>query len=250
MPSLRRAFLLFWIAFAATASTRADANAVIAKARAYLGSEEALNGVKSIHYSGVVEEAVSGEKSPGYKIDMIFQKEFQQRLVVTRADAVEITALNDYEAWHRVQDPARPASGNTGLYSSNTVKQLRASTWENMAFFAGIEKVGGTVIDDGEVDLDGKKAHKLSFVHEPGIVYIRYFEPETGRLLGTETDLGVRIREEGEIISAGIRFPKRIINSNTGPDGKEHVVTVTIESVTVNETFPDDIFGVPLLAPP
>ena len=250
MPSLRRLSSILFLALVATTAARAEANAVIAKARAYLGSEAALNGVKSIHYSGVVEEDTSGEKSPGYKIDMIFQKDFQQRLVVTRADAVEITALNDYEAWHRVQDAARPTSGNTGLYSSNTVKQLRASTWENMAFFAGIEKIGGMVADDGLVELDGKKANKLSFIHEAGIIYIRYFDPETGRLLSTETDLGVKIREEGEIISAGIRFPKRIINSSTGPDGKPHSVIVTIQSVVVNETFPDELFGVPLSAPP
>lgn len=249
MNPLRQLLSSLVIAAVAATGVRADADAIIAKARAYLGTEEALNAVRSLHYVGTVEEAVAGEKSPAYKIDMIFQKDFQQRLTLGRSDGVEITALDQYEAWHRIQDAEGKAISGTTLYSKNTVKQLRAGTWENMAFFAGIEKAGGEVVDGGLVELEGRKANKLSFVHDPGIVYVRLFDPETGRLLLTETDQGVRIREEGELMAAGIRFPKKIINSSAGPDGKDHVVTVTIETVTVNETFPDDLFGVPLTPP-
>lgn len=230
----------------------ADSTAMIAKARAYLGSSEALNAVHSIHYSGkldTIEEIDGVEKPVSYDIDIVFQKPYQQRIVLTKEKLVETTALDDYEAWHRQQDKSDEGRWRTLLFPKTKVKQLRASSWENLAFFDGLERIGGTVVDHGEVEVDGKPGYKLSFVHEPGIVYNRYFDPVSGRLLLTETDQGVRIREEGEILSGGIRFPKRIINVTTQRDTKERVVTIDVERVTVNETFPEDYFRVPLMPP-
>jgi len=230
----------------------ADSAAMIAKARAYLGKSETLDGVHSIHYIGkldTIEEVDGAEKPVSYEIDIIFQKPCQQRIVLTKEKLVETTALDDYEAWHRQQDKSDDSRWRTLLFPKTKVKQLRASSWENLAFFQGLEQIGGTVVDHGPVEVDGKPGYKLSFVHEPGIVYSRYFDPATGRLLLTETDQGVRIREEGEILSGGIRFPKRIINVTTQRDTKERVVTIDVERVTVNETFPDDYFRVPLVPP-
>lgn len=247
--SLLGSFLVS-IAFATIAF--ADSTAMIAKARAYLGSSEALNSVRSIHYSGkldTIEEVGGVEKPVSYDIDIVFQKPYQQCIVLTKEKLVETTALDDYEAWHRQQDKSDEARWRTLLFPKTKVKQLRASSWENLAFFDGLERVGGTVVDHGDVEIDGKPAYKLSFVHEPGIVYNRYFDPNSGRLLLTETDQGVRIREEGEIIAGGIRFPKRIINVTTQGDMKERVVTINVERVTVNETFPEDYFRVPLMPP-
>lgn len=240
----------FLIIFAAGAL--ASPPEIIAKARAFLGKEEALNAVRSIHYSGTldtIEDVEGAEKPVSYSIDIIFQKPFQQRIVLTKEKLVETTALDDYEAWHRLQDKSDAARWRTLLFPKTKVKQLRASSWENLAFFRGIEERGGTLLDQGVVDLNGKPAHKISFVHEPGIVYTRYFDPSSGRLLLTETDQGVRIREEGEIMVDGIRFPKRIINVTTQADAKERVVTIKIETVTVNESFSDDLFRVPLVLP-
>lgn len=247
--SLLACFLFF---SALTAVGRADSAAIIAKARAYLGSSETLDAVHSIHYIGkldTIEEIEGADKSVSYDIDIIFQKPYQQRIVLTKEKLVETTALDDYEAWHRQQDKSDEARWRTLLFPKTKVKQLRASSWENLAFFNGIELVGGTLIDHGPAEVDGKPGYKLSFVHEPNIVYNRYFDPASGRLLLTETDQGVRIHEEGEIISGGIRFPKRIINVTTQSEKKERVVTINVDRVIVNETFPEDYFRVPLVPP-
>lgn len=232
----------------------ADASAVIAKARSYLGTEEALNRVSSIHYVGTLEttepqENGGPDKPVSFGIEIIFQKPFQQRIVLTGPNLVETTALDGYEGWHRIQDSKDPTRWRTTLYPKNKIKQLRASSWENLGFFSGIEGVGGRVEHQGTVQIEGKTAEKLAFIHEPGIVYLRYFDPETGRLLYTETDQGVRIREEGEIVAGGIRFPKRIVNMTTQAENKERVVTINVDKVTVNEKFADDLFGVPLIPP-
>lgn len=234
-------------------SCLADSAAIITKARAYLGGDAALNAVRSIHYVGTLSttDQVDGvDKLITTEIDIIFQKPYQQRIVITKEKLIETTALDDYEAWHQQLDKSDPSRWRTELFQKMRVKQFRAGSWENLAFFVGLEQLGGSVVDYGQVELAGKPAYKIGFVHEPGIVYLRYFDPQTGRLLLTETDQGVKIREEGEILAGGVKFPSRIINTNTAaPGGKERVVTIDISKVTVNETFPDEIFHVPLLPP-
>jgi hypothetical protein len=89
----------------------------------------------------------------------------------------------------------------------------------------------------------------MTFVHEPGLVYIRYFDADTGRLILSETDQGSRIREDGEIRADGVRFPQRIVITNTEPSGEQRKVTINITKVTVNEKFPEDYFSVPLVIP-
>jgi len=253
MISLRSTLGVLFASSLLISSALANADAIITKARAYLGGDEVLNGVRSIRYAGVVDtlekDADGAEKPVKHDIEIIFQKEFQQRIVLTKDQVVETTALDDYEAWHRVQEKNDASRWRTVLFQKNRVKQFRASSWENLAFFRGIERLGGSVVDHGIVQIEGRAAHKVGFVHEPGIVYVRYFDPETGKLLYTETDQGARIREEGEKIVSGIRFPERIINVTTLPDGKERVVTITIREVSVNEPFSADLFRVPLNAP-
>ncbi len=246
----RRSLILWVVAFIGwTNVSLADSATAISKAREYLGGDAALSAVHSIHFVGTTVESDAKGDSEAYPIEIVFQKDFQQRIVLTKPAQTEIIALDDYEAWHRLQDTKEPARGQTILYLKEKVKQLRATAWENLAFFKGLETVGGAVVDDGLIDLDGKKAEKLTFVHEPGLVYVRYFDPETGRLVLTETDQGSRIHEDGEMTASGIRFPKRIVITNTEASGEQRKVTINITKVTVNETFPDDFFSVPLMAP-
>lgn len=247
--SHRRLLALGLACAAITTALRADVAETIAKARAYLGGEAALDAIHSIHFVGSTIESDAKGSSEAFPIDIVFQKDFQQRITVKKPVQTEIIALDDYDAWHRVQDTNAPDRGQTMLYVGEKVKQLRATSWENLAFFKGLERIGGAVVDDGLVDLDGKKVHKMTFVHEPGLVYIRYFDADSGRLVLSETDQGSRIREDGEIRAEGVRFPQRIVITNTEPSGEQRTVTINISKVTVNEKFPEDFFSVPLVIP-
>ncbi|MET0263865.1 MAG: hypothetical protein ABW223_13255, partial [Rariglobus sp.] len=107
------------------------------------------------------------------------------------------------------------------------------------------------IVDKGEAELDGVKCRKLVMSYGAGIEFIRYFEIATGRLLLTETMPVGAIREEGEIMVAGIRFPQKLIA--TGPasaDGKARVITITFDRIALNETFPASTFEQPLLSGP
>jgi len=253
--NVRLAALLAFLAAAVCHPLRAEtAGHWIAKARAYLGSEEALNSVSTIHFSGMLEVAgltpAADVKSGAadmverFPAEIVFQKPYQQQMTVTRPTSIDSMVLDDYDGWSRTVARDNPKAANVTLLETEQIKQLRANTWEILSFHAGLEKRGGTVQVDGEDEVvDGILCAKVSFVHSERIVFHRYFDKATGRLVKTETANGSEIREEGEIIVDGIRFPKRIVNK--APSGQ--VTTIVVEKVVLNEPYPSSAFAVPSL---
>ena len=80
-----------------------------------------------------------------------------------------------------------------------------------------------------------------------GIVFYRYFDRDSGRLLLTDTEGGVRIKELNDIVVDGIRFPSKMITKSQLKNGEARTVTVVFDKITVNETFADSLFAVPIL---
>lgn len=233
-----------------TVHAAADVDQVISRARAVVGSEKALNALQSLHYTGTltttaVENGVS--KPVKVAIEILFQAPYRQRIVATDANKIEITALDDYEGWQREQDPADSTRWRMAFLSIEQIKRLRANTWENLSFFRGIERRHGQVKDLGNATVDGKTCRKLAFDHGDGIVFTRYFDDASGRLVLTETENGITIREEDEIMVEGIRFPRKIISTSKLPDGSERVVTIVFDKIAVNETFADSLFAIPAM---
>jgi hypothetical protein len=233
----------------------ADPDAVIAKARAYLGPDAALEAITSIHYVGTLagEETVKDKDGKETKrpfkgtIDLIFQKPYLQRVVLVSYKGTEMTGLDDYEAWRRLELASDPTRASLTLLNQDQVRSQRANTWENMAFYRGIERRGGHVDDLGSHVIDGHTCEKLAFVHEPGLTFYRYFDTTTGQLILTETDNGSLTRESGEILVNGVRFPKSLVNINKDPaTGRENTITITLDKITLDEVFPESLFAVPI----
>lgn len=245
MKSLIRVLLPF---LACALSAQAQSDAILRQARAYLGDEASLAAVKSVHYKGKLESsetAADGTVSTKQAdIEIIFAKPYYQRIEIKTDGKVEVTALDDYEAWQRIQNPDQPAQWRMTLLDPNQIRRLRANTWENLAFFGPVAR-GGRIEDFGMVDMDDRKLHKVGFFHSDDIVFYRFFDPKTGRLVVSETDTGARIREEGENRIAGVRFPNKVTTVSSRPDGTVQQVTVNFDAVTVNETFPVELFRVP-----
>ncbi|MDD2764038.1 MAG: hypothetical protein PHE83_08725 [Opitutaceae bacterium] len=240
------------------AAARAQtAEQIISKARAYLGDEAALSAVKSVHFVGTMETrqlVPEGSKPLQFAIDIVFQKPYQQRITRSTSTATEITGLDDYDGWQRIQDMTDPSRWQLTLLDPLIIKKLRANTWENLNFFKGLEKRGGSVKVIGPAAIDGAAVVKAAFIHEPGITFYRYFDTATGKLVLTETDQGDRIKEEGEIMVDGLRFPRRVTTASRATDAKGQVVdnpiVITFDKITLNEVFPDSIFAVPSMTPP
>ncbi len=226
-----------------------EADAVIAKARAWLGGDAALDAITAIHYFGSIEIAETpAAAAPADKtsVEIIFQKPCQHRLLVTTDKAIDITGLDDYIGWRRVE-PAGGVRAQQSTLNREQIKRIRANAWENLYFWSGIERHGGTILDQGDATIDGIACRKLVMDYGSGIQFVRYFDKATGRLVLTETPPAGTIREEGEIIVSGVRFAKKIVRAAPpGPDGKTRVVTITFDRIALNETFPASTFQLPL----
>jgi hypothetical protein len=234
------------LAFTAGATLRAEPE-IIPRARAYLGTEAALDAVRSIHYSGTMSVANPADpaKPVTLTIDIVFQVPFRQRTVRTTDALTDTVALDTYEGWHRVQEVKDPTHWRLQVLATDQVKRQRAIVLENISFYRGLEREGGQVSDLGSTTAGGVACRKIAFIHAPDIVYYRYFDETTGRLILTETEDGSTIREQGEIRAGGLRFPKVIINTAKLAGGKEQTVTIAFDSITVNEVFPDSTFAIP-----
>lgn len=234
------------VAFAATSVSAAEP-AVIAKARALLGSEAALESVRSVQIKGTVVAVDPKDPAKQTKsaIEIIAQKPDQQRVVAQSDRAIETTVIDGYEGWQRTQETANPQSRRFVVFKPDAVKRLRAQAWENLSFFRGSERFGGRVEEQGTKTIDGIECIRVAFIYAPNIIFYRYFDPATGRLVQTETEDGGVTREEGEQVINGIRFPQRMKMTIKGQGGQSQNVTVHLESVVLNETFPAELFRMP-----
>jgi hypothetical protein len=223
--------------------------AVLGLARAYLGPQSTLDGITSIHYVGTLERVdpgPNGKPSPSTTLEMVFSKPLRQRLVIRGPKVTMTTVLDGYDAWDSFQDNQDPSKHKLTWLTAAGIKTLRANTWENLYYYRAPE--GGTIEDKGPSTIDGIDCERVDFAHGPAIVYERYFDRDSGRLVLTVTGTE-SIRESGEIKVDGIRFPKTIVSTTKPAGGKELVATATFESITVNEPLTDNLFAVPYFPP-
>ena len=248
MPStFVRRLGLFAIALASIGFARAAEPPIIAKARAHLGSEAALNALKSIQFKGTVTttDPSAPDKQTTASIEITVQKPDQQRVVASTSKGTETTAVDGYEGWQRFQDSTNPKNMRLIVLKPDAVKRQRAQAFENLSFFRGLEQHGGRIEDQGTATIDGVTCQKVAFIHGPKIVFVRYFDVATGRLVRTDTDDGGTSKEEGEQMVAGVRFPKSMKMTVTNSKGATQHVSIVFESIQVNETFPDAVFRMP-----
>jgi hypothetical protein len=227
----------------------------VAKARSYLGSESALNAVKSLHFQGTIEvveriidptdSSKTIERPIHLGIDIVFQKPMQQRQILRSEKIERTTTLDGYDAWEKVTDLSKPASPRIYLLDPAGIKRLRATTIENLSFYSNQGHDSRQIRLLGDATVEGVACVKLSFMHGSSIVFLRYFDKSSGRLVKTEVESGGEIREEGELMSSGIRFPRKVLNKS--PEGK--VTSISFDKVTVNESVPAEIFAVPSAQP-
>ncbi len=235
------------LAFAAAGSGIAAEPAIIAKARSYIGPESALEGLKSVHFTGTLStvDPKDPKKEIRAAMEITFQKPDQQRIKSTSDTTIEVTALDGYDGWQRISDIKDPAKWQQSLLGTDQIKRLRANTWENLAFYRGIERRGGRLEDQGPATIDGVKCQKIAFIHAANIIFYRYFDLATGRLVYTETESGGSIRESGDVRVNGLRFPKSIITEMKDNAGVARAVTVTFDKIAVNEEISGAEFAVP-----
>jgi hypothetical protein len=242
-------FRILACALLAAAGLRAEPG-VIGLARAFLGPDSTLDGINSIHFVGSLVREDPDHPQGGTlhaSLDMVFAKPWQQRQVVRASKITETTVLDGYDAWDRLQDNADASKFRMRWLSAGEIKSLRANTWENLSFFRGLEE-GASIDDKGPATTDGIVCERVDFIHGPDNVFERYFDRDTGRLVMSVRG-GETIRESGEIMVDGVRFPKTIVSVIKTASGKDLVSTVTFESIVLNEPLSRDLFAAPSMVP-
>jgi len=223
----------------------------IGKARSAVGSESALSAITSVRFIGTVEtiQKTPSKDDPTKTVDVTirlaintcFQKPYRQKIILRTDKSVENTVLDGYDGWFRRTEVGNEKDAQVALLESGQIKRLRANAWEHLSFYRGIEDRGGRVSYQGEADVEGKNCVIIVFAHSDTISFTRYFEKETGRLIKTVTENGGEIREQGEMMVNGIRYPKALINK--APDGQTAIIT--FDSIKVNEPLPAAEFAIP-----
>ena len=166
--------------------------------------------------------------------------------MITTDKTVEVTALDEYEGWIRIQDAKDLSRWRLTLLNKDQIKMLRANTIEQLSFFRNPARSGAMIEDQGAANIDGMMCRKVAFKRDDGSTFVRYFNVANGELVQIETpQQGGKVREGGELIAGGIRFAKRHIQTSKLADGKSQTITIEYEKVTVNETFPATLFAVP-----
>jgi len=228
-------------------STRAVAEPeILAKARAYIGSEDALAKVVTIHFTGTLTttDAKDPKKAITEAVEIILQKPDRQRVTVSWDSMVDMTGLSGYEGWHRIASTTDTSKWQQDFLAVPTIKRLRAQTIESLSFYRGCAAAGGAVTDMGEMVKEGVPCRKVSFAYAPDIVFNRYFDVKTGRLVMTETANSALI-EHGEMSVNGVRFAKSLVQVSIQPDGTTKTIVTTFDKITVNDVIPASYFDAP-----
>ena len=157
------AVLLLTGGLSATAQT---AEQWIARARARLGSEAALQGVTSVRYLGSLETDGASPR----RLDIVFQKPLQQLITLTGAELIEVVGLDDYDGWQKRTNAKNSAQWQITLIDAGQTKRLRAQIWDNLNFFSGIEKMRGSVRLAGDAMIDGVACVKLIFAYREDMI--------------------------------------------------------------------------------
>jgi hypothetical protein len=216
------------------------AESVVAKAREHLGGDAALEAVRSIRYIGTIlmQDGTNGD------IEILVRKPMQQRVTITIGSVREISVLDGYDGWRRLENILDRADWQVTLMDAPQIQRLRANTAENIGFFAGLGDMRPALSLVGTETRDGVEVADVSFRYGRRVQFVRTFDLATGRLLETKTDDGTRLTEKGEIFVQGVRFPRELVTES--PAGKS---TVLFTRILINEPLADSLFALPDLTP-
>lgn len=217
-----------------------EAEAVIAMARAHLGSEADLRGIRTLQYRGSIE---SPDQNRSGTLILTLKKPLKQRIEIITAEGVtEITAVNGYEGWTHKRDESA-GTEEVRVMNPQNLNRMLVSTWENLNFFLEPKEQHGKTRFIGATEYRGRSAYELHVTYPGGRPYFRrFFDRHSGELIASLTDDGLEFVESGMIRAAGILFPRKV--EALRENRRVHVIK--FDTVEVNIPIEDGIFEYPV----
>jgi hypothetical protein len=213
-------------------------SSILARARATVGTEHALNGLITLQMAGELEPV--DPKMPAAKLRIVARKPCSQRMEIKVDDIVETTLMSGGAGYMVRSNLAEHASQMRPL-SKPELDRVAFSTRQFFSFYSPDFKNGERVTYGGVETRRGVRCHKLVYAFPAGLTTIRYFAVDTDVLVSTITENGVETVPVGLQRVEGIRFPERLQHY---ADGKK-IHTLVFSTFIVNKPLPEGIFNPP-----
>lgn len=230
-------WFLFFLLLCSVPLSAKTADEIIAQARSFVGSEEALDAIQALRFVGVLDPA--DPDAPEMGIDLLIEKPAKQRLVVTGADGTTTSIVGSSQGYI-LQNNFETGQESFQVMPFQQIRSLRANTVENLYFFDPPQRFQVRTKYMGDEEIDGRLSHVLKFSHRGGLAYVRYFDVETGELIATEADTGFMNMEVGQQEVDGLKFSESV---EAYLDG-ELVHTIRFSEIEVNPEIPEGAFSV------
>lgn len=240
---MKSIFLTAAVLCAATlAQAAAPAETLVAKARAALGGETALNAVKSLRIEMSVADAEG--KSLGAMINE-YKSPLKQRELNYTEKNLELVSASDgregYKTFRRLDNNA--SQMQVIPYEENEAR--RDITASNLNLLAVPDPERGTLAAGEDATIEGAACATLDYKYRSGVLIRRYIDKATGRLAATRLgDKGPLMINIGEQKVSGIIFPKSIVIRD---DKGKTLRTLTLAKIEVNAPLDDATFAMPRL---
>lgn len=210
---------------------------IIQQARDFVGSEEALEAVEAIRFSGVLDPADEAAEELG--LNLLIEKPGKQRLVVEAPEMRTTSVVNRLQGFV-IRENLETGMETGSPLGTEQIRNLQANSIENLYFFRFPTRFQVRVKYLGEEEIAGREVDAVRYVHRGGIVYVRYFDSETGALVATRADNGLLNVEKGRRIVDGLKFAEKVESYADG----ELVHTIRFEDIAVNPEIPEDAFEI------
>lgn len=234
---------------------------VIRRARAAVGTEEALNAVKTLTFEADVFNA-EGERVS--QVVLQFKRPYFVREVVRRTETqpvdefyypeeraalpepkkieVEIITLSDGREGARIIRNLTENRRRVDVLSADDVVSRRDFAAANLDFYAAPVPAAGTATYAGTTtDADGRTLSLVNYDYVGGLKLVRAFDGETGALFSTKTRNDTTFEAGEKISSCGLTFLDA--SRSVGEDGALKN-TFKFTRISVNDELPDSLFRV------
>lgn len=232
----------------------------LARARAAVGTEDALNAVRTLTFVADVFDAEGKKLS---QIELQFKRPYFVREVVRRTETVPVDDFYYPEEMDKAPPPKTAeveietlCDGREGVRivrSKIGDENQRRITWlspedviarrdfagTNLDFYAPLKADEGTTTFAGFSEEDGRRLALVEYAYASGLKILRAFDTATGALFSTSTGTEKTYDVGEKISSGGLTFLDG--SRSVDADGKTKAV-FKFSKISVNDDLPDALF--------
>jgi hypothetical protein len=216
-----------------------DVRDVVNRARATLGTEQALDGLVTLQITGRLDPVDT--RIPPATVVIIARKPCSQRMEIRIDDIVETHILRNEDNGCLIRSNLQTNASQMRPLTVPELARVVFSTRQFFSFYRPDFKNGEMLTYEGIEQRRGVRCHKLLYTYPDGLTTIRYFSVNEDHLISTITEKKLESVPVGVQLIGGIRFPEAIEYYENG--SKLH--TVVLSSIKTNKPLQEGIFDIP-----